>query len=154
MAQKEKLFDQFPPVTTKEWMDKIVTDLKGADFNKKLVWKTNEGFDLKPFYRMEDIEDLQYINTLPGVFPYLRGTKVENNNWLVRQNIEVTNYSEANRKALTILMKGIDSLGFVIKDPESINEMNFDLLLERIFLGGVEINFLTEGKSREIIDLL
>lgn len=154
MAQKEKLFDQFPPVTTKEWMDKIVTDLKGADFNKKLVWKTNEGFDLKPFYRMEDIENLQYINTPPGVFPYLRGTKVENNNWLVRQNIEVTNYSEANRKALTILMKGIDSLGFVIKDPESINEMNFDLLLERIFLGGVEINFLTEGKAREIIDLL
>jgi methylmalonyl-CoA mutase len=154
MTQKEKLFDRFPPVTTKEWMDKIVTDLKGADFNKKLVWRTNEGFDVKPFYRMEDIENLQYINTPPGEFPYLRGTKFKNNNWLIRQNIEVTNYSEANRKALRILMKGIDSLGFIIKDPESINEMNFDLLLERIFLGGVEINFFTDGKAMEIIDLL
>ena len=58
MVKKEKLFDQFPPVTTKEWMDKIHADLKGADFNKKLVWKTNEGFDVNPFYRMEDIENL------------------------------------------------------------------------------------------------
>jgi len=154
MVQKERLFDQFPPVTTKEWLDKINSDLKGADFNKKLVWKTNEGFDVKPFYRMEDVENLLYINTLPDQSPYLRGTKINNNNWLIRQNIEVTNYSIANRKALTILMRGIDSLGFIISDPESINEKNFDLLLERIFLEGVELNFLTNGKAREIIDLI
>jgi len=154
MEQKEKLFEQFPPVTTKEWMDKINIDLKGADFNKKLVWRTNEGFDVKPFYRMEDLENLNFINNLPGEFPYLRGTKVRDNNWLIRQDIEVTNYSTANRKALAILMKGIDSLGFVISDPESINETNFDLLLERFFLGGVEINFLSDGKAKEIIDLV
>ena len=154
MVQKERLFDQFPPVTTKEWLDKINSDLKGTDFNKKLVWKTNEGFDVKPFYRMEDVENLMYINTLPDQSPYLRGTKINNNNWLIRQNIEVTNYSIANRKALTILMRGIDSLGFIISDPESINEKNFDLLLERIFLEGVELNFLTNGKAREIIDLI
>jgi methylmalonyl-CoA mutase len=154
MAQKEILFDQFPPVSTKDWMDKITIDLKGADFNKKLVWKTNEGFDVKPFYRKEDVENLAYINTKPGSFPYIRGTKTENNEWLIRQNIEVTNYSEANRKALTILMKGIDSLGFIISDPESINEKNFDLLLERIFLGGVELNFHSNGKAKEIIDLV
>lgn len=154
MGQKEKLFEQFPPVTTKAWMDRITVDLKGADFNKKLVWRTNEGFEVKPFYRMEDIENMMYINTLPGEFPYLRGTKVNNNDWLVRQNIEVTNYSKANRKALTILMKGIDSLGFIIEDPESITQMNFDLLLERIFLGGVEINFRTNGKAKEIVELI
>jgi methylmalonyl-CoA mutase len=154
MVQKEKLFDQFPPVTTKEWMDKINGDLKGADFNKRLIWKTDEGFDVKPFYRMEDVENLMYINTLPGQFPYLRGTRINDNNWRIRQNIEVSNYSEANRKALTILMKGIDSLGFIIADPASINEKNFDLLLERIFLGGVELNFHSNGKAKEIIDLL
>lgn len=154
MAQKERLFDQFPPVSTKEWMDKITTDLKGTDFNKKLVWKTNAGFDVNPFYRMEDIENLAYINTKPGSFPYIRGTKTENNDWLIRQNIEVTNYSSANRKALNILMKGIDSIGFLIADPETINERNFDLLLERIFLGGVELNFRSNGKAKEIIDLL
>src|ERR1035437_9438987 len=154
MVQKEKLFDQFPPVTTKEWLDKLNSDLKGAGFNEKLVWTTNGGFDVKPFYRMEGLENLRYLNTLPGEFPYIRGTKTSNNNWLIRQNIEVTNYSEANRKALTILMNGIDSLGFIIADPESITERNFDLILERIFLGDVEINFSSNGKAKEIIELI
>ena len=154
MVKKEKLFDQFPPVTTGEWMEKIKTDLKGADFNKRLVWRPYEGIEVKPFYRMEDVEDLVYINTMPGEFPYLRGTKIRNNNWLVRQDIEVTNYSEANRKALSILMKGIDSLGFNITDVDSIDKKNFDLLLERIFLGGVEINVSSNGKAKEILELI
>ena len=152
MAKNEKLFDQFPPITTKEWMDKIQCDLKGADFNKKLAWKTNEGFEVQPFYRSEDIENLMYINTLPDEFPYVRGTKIKDNNWLVRQNIEVTDYSEANRKALTILMKGVDSLGFIITDPESVNESNFKTLLKDIHIEIIEINILCNGKAKEILD--
>ena len=45
----QKLFSEFPPITTEEWMNKITEDLKGADFQKKLVWKTTEGFDIQPF---------------------------------------------------------------------------------------------------------
>jgi methylmalonyl-CoA mutase len=153
-VKKEKLFDQFPTVTTKEWMDKIHADLKGADFNKKLVWKTNEGFEVKPFYRMEDIENLMYINTLPGEFPYIRGTKTENNKWYIRQNIEVSDYSRSNLKALNVLMKGIDSLGFIITDPESVNEKNFKILLRDIHIEDIEVNYLCNGKAKEILDLI
>ena len=46
---KEKLFSDFAPTTTEQWMEKVTADLKGADFEKKLVWKTNEGFKVKPF---------------------------------------------------------------------------------------------------------
>ena len=63
---KEKLFTEFPPVSTQEWMEKVTVDLKGADFNKKLVWKTNEGFNVKPMYRAEDIEGLKTTDSLPG----------------------------------------------------------------------------------------
>ena len=154
MAINDKLFDQFPPVTTKEWMDKIHADLKGADFNKKLVWRTNEGFEVKPFYRKEDIENLMYINSLPGEYPYIRGTKIKNNSWNIRQNIEVYDYSDANRKALTLLMKGIDSLGFIIVDPESVSENNFKILLHDIHIENIEINFLCNGKAKEILDLI
>jgi methylmalonyl-CoA mutase len=103
---------------------------------------------------MEDIGNLMYINTLPGEFPYVRGTKIKNNNWLVRQNIEVTDYNEANRKALTILMKGVDSLGFIIVDPESVNEKNFEILLKDIHLEAIELNFRTNGKAKEIIGII
>ena len=61
---KEKLFSDFAPTTTEQWMDKVTADLKGADFEKKLVWKTNEGFKVKPFYRMEDLEGLKTTDAL------------------------------------------------------------------------------------------
>jgi methylmalonyl-CoA mutase len=143
--KQNKLFEQFPPVTTKEWIDKINADLKGADFNKKMVWETGEGFDVMPFYRREDLENLKHFDS--GIFK-------TGNQWLVRQNIKVTDYSAANRKALEILMKGIDSVGFIIEDPETINEKNFAVLLEGIESEGSEINFSTNGKAREIISLL
>ena len=99
---KENLFSEFPPVSTEQWMDQIVKELKGADFEKKLVWKTGEGFDVRPFYRADDIKDLKIIESLPGEFPYVRGTK-KDNDWFVRQDIEVDNIIEANEKALFIL---------------------------------------------------
>jgi len=147
---KEKnLFEEFPPVTTNEWMDKISADLKGADFNKRLVWKTNEGFDVMPFYRREDLESLNFVDSFRSLF--MRGDAV--NSWLVRQDITVTDYSEANQKALSILSKGIDSLGFIIADPESVNELNFTSLLRGINPESTEINFISAGKAREIISL-
>jgi methylmalonyl-CoA mutase len=154
MSNQEKLFGQFPPVSTKQWMDKITSDLKGADFNKKLVWKTKEGFDVMPFYRSEDIESLRHIYTLPGTFPFVRGSKTKNNSWLVRQNIEVADYGEANKKALDILMKGIDSLGFIISDPESITYENFETLLRDIHIESAELNFVSNGKAKDILAIL
>jgi methylmalonyl-CoA mutase len=135
-------------------MDKIRTDLKGADFYEKLVWKSDEGLEVMPFYRAEDIENLTYINSLPGEFPYIRGTRIANNNWRIRQNIEVKDYSLGNRKALDILMKGVDSLGFKISDPESVNDNNFKILLRDIHMESIEANFLSNGRAREILDIL
>lgn len=154
MAKKEKLFEQFPPVTTAEWMKKIHSDLKGADFNKKLVWKTNEGFNVNPFYRSEDTDNLSWINTLPGEFPYLRGSKLHDNSWLIRQDIDVQDYNASNRKALDILNKGVSSLGFKISDPETVNKENFSILLNDIQMKAVETNFLCNGKAREILEIL
>ena len=109
---REKLFTEFAAPTTQEWLDKIQVDLKGADFNKKLVWRTNEGFNVQPFYRREDVLKLKTPDALPGEFPFVRGNKKNDNSWYVRQNIIADNAAEANAKALDILNKGVDSLGF------------------------------------------
>ena len=63
---REKLFDQFPAVDTETWKAKVVADLKGADFEKKLVWRTNEGFNVQPMYRAEDIENFKTTDSRPG----------------------------------------------------------------------------------------
>ena len=151
---KEKLFSDFPGVSTEAWMEKITADLKGADFEKKLVWKTNEGFKVKPFYRQEDLEGLKTTEGLPGQFPYLRGTKKNDNTWYVRQEIKVECAKEANAKALDILNKGVDSLGFSIKKKDLCAEY-IETLLNDICAECVELNFSTcQGATVLLANLL
>ena len=154
MANKEKLFTEFTAPTTQEWLDKIQVDLKGADFQKRLVWRTNEGFNVQPFYRKEDLKDLKTPDALPGEFPFVRGNKKDSNVWYVRQNIEVTDAKEANKKALDILNKGIDSLGFRLKG-NMVSKETVESLLDGIYCDCIEVNFATCPRhSLELAEIL
>ena len=63
------LFEDFDEVSAKQWKQKIQYDLKGADYNETLVWKSPEGINVKPFYHEDDFkEDFQPI---PGQPPDL-----------------------------------------------------------------------------------
>ena len=139
---KERLFTEFAAPTTQEWLDKIQADLKGADFNKKLVWRTNEGFNVQPFYRREDVLKLKTPDALPGEFPFVRGNKKDNNEWYVRQNIVAEDAAEANAKALDILGKGVDSLGFRIPG-DKVSAGFIETLLKDIRCDIVEVSFRT-----------
>ena len=154
MANKEKLFTEFQAPTTQEWLDKIEVDLKGADFQKRLVWRTNEGFNVQPFYRREDLANLKTPDALPGEFPFVRGNKKDSNVWYIRQNIEVTDPKEANAKALDILNKGIDSLGFKLPG-KMVSKETVETLLDGIYCDIVELNFSTcQRHSLELAELL
>ncbi len=135
--KKEKLFDQFPGISYDEWRAKVETDLKGADFNKKLVWRTNEGFNVQPIYRAEDIADLKTTDSLPGEYPFIRGTRTDNE-WLTRQEILSEDPAEANKPAIEVPGKGVNSLGFKVAEP---TEATVAALLDGIDLEKVEINF-------------
>ena len=145
---KEKLFEEFSPTTTEQWVEKITTDLKGAPFDKKLVWRTNEGFNVYPFYRLENVKDLKTINSLPGEFPYLRGNKKKDNTWFVRQDIKVSDPAEANKKALDVLNRGVDSLMFSLGHAE-VDEQYIETLLAGILPQYVELNFACCMKKAE-----
>ena len=151
---KEKLFTEFSAPTTQEWLDKIQVDLKGADFQKRLVWKTNEGFSVQPFYRREDVEKLQTPNAMPGEFPFVRGNKKDNNVWYVRQEIEASDAKVANAKALDVLNKGIDSLSFRIPG-KAVSAEFIEQLLDGIYCDVVEVNFNTcKRHSVELAQIL
>lgn len=154
MSEKKlNLLADFPAVSTQEWMDKVIADLKGADFDKKLVWKTNEGFNVKPFYRAEDVEQYITPQAKPGQFPYVRGTKADNN-WYVRQDIMDKNANSANLKALDVLNKGVNALGFNI-NKEDLSAEYIATLLNGINAECVELNFRTcKSKTVELLDLL
>lgn len=141
-SNKEKLFTEFTAPTTQEWLDKIEVDLKGADFQKRLVWRTNEGFNVQPFYRRENLTDLKAVNSLPGEFPFIRGNKKDNNLWFVRQEIDAEDAKAANAKALDILNKGVDSIGFKIAGKD-VNPEFIATLLDGILPQYMELNFKT-----------
>ncbi|MDY4927119.1 MAG: methylmalonyl-CoA mutase small subunit [Prevotella sp.] len=150
----EKLFQEFVAPTKQEWLDKIEVDLKGADFQKRLVWRTNEGFNVQPFYRREDVEKLQTPLSLPGEYPFVRGNKKHDNEWYVRQNIVAASAKEANQKALDVLNKGVTSLGFRIPGNE-VSKDYVATLLDGIFCDCVELNFSTcKRHSVELAEIL
>ena len=151
---KEKLFTEFTAPTTQEWLDKIQVDLKGADFQKRLVWRTNEGFNVQPFYRREDLKDLKTPEALPGEFPFVRGNKKDNNEWYVRQNIAVDDPVEANKKALDILNKGVDSIGFRF-GGSMVSAEFIETLLKDIRLDIVEVSYRTCPRhAQELAEIL
>ncbi|HSH19941.1 MAG TPA: methylmalonyl-CoA mutase family protein [Draconibacterium sp.] len=148
MTEKEqKLFTDFAPVTTEEWEAKIKADLKGRDYERALVWKTYEGFNLRPYYREENLESLKYLDTLPGEFPFVRGNKKTGNDWLIRQNIFVNDFESANKKTLEVLGKGVTSIGFYFNNCEKINKKTIGILLKDICMEAAEINLVCPDDS-------
>lgn len=143
----KKLFTDFASVTTEEWEAKINADLKGKDYERALVWKTWEGFSVRPYYRAENLESISYLDTLPGEFPFVRGNEKTGNNWLIRQNIFVTDFAAANKKALEILGKGINSIGFYFSDCATVNNETLGVLLNNICLEAAEINLVCPDDS-------
>jgi methylmalonyl-CoA mutase len=69
----DHLFGEFSAPTKEQWKEQVVSDLKGADFDR-LTWKTYEGFTVEPMYVRQDIDSLAHIGSLPGLEPYVRGT--------------------------------------------------------------------------------
>lgn len=150
--KKENLFDMFSPVSTEEWKAKITADLKGADFDRKLVWRTNEGFNVQPFYRKEDLEGLPTIGTLPGEFPYVRGTR-DNNDWLIRQQIQGSTAEEVLTNARHAIDRGVEAVGLCLcgdLTPDQLPE-----ILKGLDLKKIEVNVnCCPGKAIEVAELM
>lgn len=138
-TNREKLFTEFPPVETAKWEEVITADLKGADYERKLVWRTPEGFSVRPYYRAENLEGLEHLKTEAGQFPYVRGTRAHNR-WGVHQTLKVECPEKANAEALKILNAGVDSLEFRLSGQEPTAEF-VDVLLKGIDLTAIELTF-------------
>lgn len=145
----EKLFSEFDPIPTEKWEEVIQRDLKGADYERKLVWRTDEGFKVRPYYRAEDLKDIDYLNALPNEFPFTRGTKADNNAWEIVQNVKEKNAKKANEIALASIKGGATTIAFNCKEIQ--NESDLATLLSGIDLTKVGVQFL---HSRDYMTLI
>ena len=150
--EDNKLFAEFPPVSTEKWEEVINKDLKGADYEKKLVWKTIEGFKVKPYYRAEDLQGLEYLEANPDQYPYTRGTNPRGNVWDIRQDIREDDPSKANALAVEAAKRGATSLGF--RGCKVSDEASMETLLKGLRLDEVKVNFLCSKDWLATLQLL
>ncbi len=139
LNDSKTLFNDFPPVTIEQWEEKIRKDLKGADYAKTLIWETPEGFPVKPYYCMEDLEGLEYLKILPGEFPYLRDFKQGGNDWIIRQDIPSDQVEKANKTALDAITCGARAIGF--NSREIVTHPQMQALLAGIDLEQIAVHF-------------
>lgn len=110
------LFKEFPDVSAKEWKQKIQADLKGADYNDTLIWSSNEGIDIKPFYHPETYEELD--NT-----PLTQASTCT-----IGQTIYVQDVDISNRIAIDAIHRGAESIKFIIPSKD----ISIHKLLEKV----------------------
>lgn len=149
--EKKRLFEEFPPVEKQSWEQTIKADLKGADYEKKLVWNTDDGLKVQPYYTAEDIETLKITDFLPAEFPYLRGTKSDNN-WEVRQKIASKGIGAANAEAVDALKKGADAVTFKADQINSLADMA--VILKDINLEQFPVHFVSAASNPQLLDYL
>lgn len=136
----KSLFNEFEDVSSKAWKQKIQADLKGADYNDTLIWKTKEGIDVKPFYHADEFE------TTP------KRSDSKTNDWKICQSIDVTDAQASNQKALDAINRGAESILFNIKSKTiSIEDLfqNIDLNKTPIDL---KCDFLSENFINTVVN--
>jgi len=126
----KSLFSEFSPVTKQEWLEKVGIDLKGADFNKKLVWKNLSKIEIQPFYNAEDKQD------------YIKNTG-ENSQALINyRGIAVHSAEGGNNLALRAIEEGINGLLFTVDKRISAAD-----LLEGIDLNKITVSFILQANA-------
>ncbi|WP_329333178.1 methylmalonyl-CoA mutase [Streptomyces sp. NBC_00663] len=95
--------------TADDWQAAV----KKAGDGDDLLWETPEGIPVKPLYTGQDLEGLDFLDTRPGVAPYLRGpypTMYVNQPWTIRQYAGFSTAEESNafyRRNLAAGQKGL-----------------------------------------------
>lgn len=130
------LFNEFSKVSSKEWKQKIQSDLKGADYNETLITKTLEGIDIKPFYHADETENEST-------------TLSDATQWHICQTIEVEDAKTANQQALDSLSRGAESIRFVLNEA-----VDTKVLLEHIDIKTTSIHFQLNFLSEAFINAL
>ena len=89
---------QSSPYTLEQWQKLATKSIKNGLLDK-LTWHTPEGIPVKPLYTLDDINNLPYTNTFPGLEPFIRGpqaTMYAGKPWTIRQYAGFSTAEESN----------------------------------------------------------
>lgn len=99
------LFDDFNPISSKQWKQKIQFELDGADYNETVIWNSPEDIQVKPFYHIDE-----FSKSAP--------VKTNASNFKICQNIFVYDIEKSVQRALNTIERGAESLRFTIENEK------------------------------------
>ena len=143
------LFSEFPPNPKEKWIEKVNIDLKGADFNKKLVWKTLEGLNIDPFYTLENSDHLNYLKGFQNLNLNQDNPQTGPRSWVLYEKILVNQERAANNEAQRAFHMGANGVNFVTKE-KGIPDL--DQLLNNIHPNLNPIKFTIPGNAKPFIE--
>jgi methylmalonyl-CoA mutase len=130
----KNLFDDFDPVSSKLWKQKIQFELNGADYNDTLIWNSPEDIQVKPFYHKDEFAGIADIDTKASEFK-------------ICQNIFVHDLVKSNLRALDSINRGAESIRFTIENENTdVTKLLENLPLDKVTLyfnlGFLSIDFV------------
>ncbi|URC12832.1 methylmalonyl-CoA mutase subunit beta [Flavobacterium sp. B183] len=131
------LFDDFSPISSKQWKQKIQFELDGADYNQTVIWNSPEDIQVKPFYHTDE-------------FTKAATVKTQVSNFKICQNIFVYDIDKSIQRAINTLERGAESLRFTIEDKT----IDVQKLLETLPLENRIVYFNLNFISIDFVKLL
>ena len=134
---RDSLFQEFDPVSSKAWKQKIQVDLKGADYNETLIWQSLEGIHIKPFYHSDEYD---------GSFAPIHGHPKD---WAIGQTIFIDDAAVANKLALDAIDRGAESISF-----RATKIFEFEKVFKDFDFQGISLHFQLEFLDKEFLSSL
>ena len=124
------LFSEFPPTPKEKWIEKVSIDLKGADFTKKLVWRTLEGASIDPFYTSEDTDHLEYLKEFHNLNLNQNNPQMGARSWILYDKVRVGDEKAANKESQRAFHTGANGVNFIIDETRM---PDLEVLMKNIY---------------------
>ncbi len=131
------LFNDFNPISSKQWKQKIQFELDGADYNETMIWNSPEDIQVKPFYHRDE-------------FAKAASVKTQSSNFQICQNIFVHDIEKSIKRAIDTMERGAESLRFSIQNENT----DIQKLLENLPLENRIVYFNLSFISIDFVKLL
>ena len=102
------LFSEFAPVSYEEWLAAVRHSLPDQDL-ARLIKRSYEGFEIHPLAHRRDLADIAHLDSLPGQYPYVRGTRADgyrSQAWLIAQDLGQSDPRRFNQALVHALANG------------------------------------------------
>lgn len=137
-SSDHQLFSDFPGIGKEEWIEKIRADLKDPGAMERLIWESEEGFNVDPFYRPEDLNPFEHTGNLGP----LRKPATAPNGWINCQ--EVISGKEpgvAGEHILEALRAGAQAIRIRFSHTSDYGQEELKAMLKHVPIAEAELFF-------------